>query len=150
MGFHYMLGREVTAPRIGVSASRAARAIANDIERRLLPNYTALYDQALTAIEAQQKQLAWCDHITALIQRMLGAKLPYNGRSQAKYETQRRLSWGSYQDPNGSGEVTISAYNGGSIDLTLSDLPPDKVIKLLAFYQQEIINDDKHAERGQL
>ena len=139
-GFHYMLNG-VDEPRISVNASRAARSIANDIEKRLIPNYVKLYDQALTVIDAQKKKLSWCDQITTLIQRVVGAQYYCNGRRQMQYETQRKVSWGSYQSPSGNGEAVINSYNGGSIDLRISGLAPDKAIKLLALYKKEIVDD---------
>ena len=109
----------------------------------MIPDYLALYDQALKSVEADQIQLNWCDNITGLLKRLLGAEYNYNGRTQMKYEKRRTVSWGSFDHrQTGRGEVVISSYGAKTIDIKITDLDPDKAIKLLALYKQEIIDHE--------
>ena len=107
-GFQYWLGRDTEYPQITVSQNREAASIARDIERRLIPAYISLYTQTKDAINKHEESIKWCDHIEGLFTQMLNGTPPYNGRSQQRRETRRRVCFGDYRARSGSGQLTVS------------------------------------------
>ncbi len=142
-GFNYWLGRDVEQPQISVSHKREAAHIAADLQRRLIPGYVELHAQAKAAITKHDSALRWCDHIQGLFTNLLKGQPPYNGRTQQRRETRRRICFGDYKALSGSGEVILSHYNGGNVDINIGNLTPDLAIKLMHFYQNEIVNHEQ-------
>ena len=141
--FRSIIGRNIDPiPRITVSPQRDAKSIAQDIERRLLKNYTELYDQAYAKVKERQKELHWCDNITNLLQKLLNARFPHNDSKRAKHETSRRLYFGKYDNGKGSGEVHFSSYRNGQIDLKIDNLSTDNALKLISLYSSEILKNE--------
>lgn len=141
-GFNYWLGRDTEHPQITVSRNREAAHIARDIQQRLIPNYARLFNEASTAIKRNAENLKWCDNIEGLFTNLLKGQPPYNGRTQQKKELTRRICFGTYKAPSGSGEVVLSTYSGGEVNINIGHLTPDLAIKLMHFYQNEIVKHD--------
>lgn len=142
-GFSYWLGRDTEYPQITVSQNREAASIARDIERRLIPIYIDLYTQTKAAINKHEESLKWCDNIEGLFTQLLNGQPPYNGRTQQRRETRRRICFGDYRASSGSGELTLSQYDGGRVDISIGNLSPDLAIKLMHFYKSEIVNHEQ-------
>ena len=127
--------------QISVSHKREAAHIAADIQRRLIPGYAELYKQAKAEIKEHENKITWCDHIEGLFSHLLRGKPPRH--TGHRRETRRRISFGSYKATHGSGEVNLSAYDGGRVDVNISNIKPDLAIKLMHFYQNEIVNHEQ-------
>lgn len=104
-------------PRIGVSHSRPAKAIAADIQRRLIPAYLKSYAAAAEKYQAEQEQERQLDIIAEMIRKAS------NGRCINERNSDRRI----YFD---KGEARF--WNDQKIHLTLRDLSVEQAVKILA------------------
>lgn len=105
---------------IGVSFTRHPKAIAADIQRRLLPNYLEAYDQARQRYIENQAKLEHINNVAHLISKASNGLII----SDSSGSTQKRICF-----PNG--EMTLYG-SSEEISLSLHSLSVEDVIKMLA------------------
>ena len=103
---------------IGVSFTRHPKAIAADIQRRLLPNYLKAYDQARQRYIDNQSKIERINHMAHLLSKASNGCIISDGA------TQKRICFTN-------GEMT---FYGSSEELSLSlhSLSVEDVLKVLA------------------
>lgn len=109
--------RDVTPPRITVSAERPAVQVARELERRLLPPYEDARQQVLEHLRAHDQRCDATTATTAELQRLLGADAHDITTSQAGIY--RRLHW--YR-PHTSATFDVGPT---SVDVDLRRLSPE-------------------------
>ena len=125
-----------TSPSINVSPTRPPRAIAADIERRLLPAYRKMVREAEETACKYKNNIALASQIEHAIRQILPSLQAANGNS---YATTRRY-WVFFGDENNhcrSTDIATSLYGEPSCDITLHDLSIDKAIQILALLNPE-------------
>ena len=116
--------------RISCAKARGGRAIAKDLENRLIRYYLPLYKDALKRVAEERRTLDELGHVEALVIRALkGRKQGFRGND----EPRRTVHF------NG-GSAVISTYRGGCIDLNIGDLSYSEGIKLSTFLYENIYN----------
>ena len=113
-GRHYGKGHS-----IGVSRSRAAKAIAADITRRLLPDYLAAFDTAVARYHAEKERDHMKELVKAAIIKVAGGQF-YAWRDSVSFD-------------DGEAKFTY----GDNIELTLRNLTPDQAIRITAMITAE-------------
>ena len=122
--------------RISCAKARGAKAIAVDLQNRLIKNYLPMYRIARANLAEEWKQLDELNHVAALTKRILQGR---DYGTNKPTETQRRFCFKE-------GDVTISCYNGGHMSFTLPYLSYEEGVKLAAFLSENILN--KRAENS--
>lgn len=109
------------SPRITLAANRSPKALARDIQRRLLPGYQLTLKQVL---ERQADQMRRFDLREQVAQRLIAAAGPDAnlGSRDANHER--------HHVSLHPGMATVS-YGGGTVDLEIPGLEPDEAVAML-------------------
>lgn len=116
--------------RISVAKNRGAKAIALDLERRLIKNYMPMLKEAKRLISEQEAKLAELHNIEYLLKSILQAKTlgPNN-----KNESSRRMYFEK-------GELTVDLYSGGKIGMKLNNLTYEEGITISSLIRKHILD----------
>jgi len=107
---------------IGVSASRPAKDIAADIERRLLPYYLKAYAQAKEAKQKRQEEKEHLELIAQVLCRVTGGRV----------QSQSRAAHTIYFE-----EGHIELWHNNDVTMQLNRLTADQAIKVIAALRKD-------------
>jgi hypothetical protein len=129
---HYFKSYNTHTPNINVSASKSPEVITRDIERRLVPEYTALYNECLTKLNASNAYEALSDRNVREIAKAFNAEIcePRHGDKK----TVREVSWYHSRSTGCYGDAKA---NGDSIELNLRGLTVAEVKKIAAILRKK-------------
>ncbi|WP_020211117.1 hypothetical protein [Gilvimarinus chinensis] len=133
-----VLGHGEPVPAINVSINRSALSIANDIKRRFLPDYLALYSECLIAQQARQVQ---CDEIQHQVDAFMRIA-PVKHLTESD-PSRPRLFLPGYEM---GADFRLTSRNRWSVELT--GLSPDLAMQVLglvaAARQKRNLKDDEN------
>lgn len=120
---------------INISPTRNPKHIASDIERRLLPDYEAMLDNAAKTAQAYMEKISTLEHIE---HAMLSISPELRAYQYNEVNTQRRyFLYGNNNASCRSGEIRLSASGGYSCDFDLNDVPLSTAFKILAILKED-------------
>lgn len=114
-------GRGVPLPAISVALSRKPGAIANDIQRRLLPEYLALYDKAQSLKDAAESYIN--------TGKAAGQQLQAAGVETRTDPTTQEVTFSLYA-ANGS-HIINGRCHGDKVAMELRGLTVEKAVRII-------------------
>jgi len=136
-------GRDADPVEITVSVTRPAEAVAREITKRLLPAYEPRLTHAVARAARRAAEQAQRDEVADRLRQALpGTRVITPDRHHYP-----RLALSLHSRPGawqGSGEV----YPGGTVQLTLHNVPADLAVALLKTLHQYDQDQDEQPEAG--
>jgi len=115
---------------INVSYNRTPQAIADDIHRRLIPDYLVEVEKAKEDLNIYKQRIEMITVIEQAFKRVMPC---LRGAGYNKRETSRRYH---FYNKNYSGDLDIHNISSLSCDLKISGITPEKAIKIMALLSE--------------
>ncbi|MGA2263867.1 MAG: hypothetical protein ABSH28_20845 [Acidobacteriota bacterium] len=132
-GSHFSVGWPDNL-RITVAPTRPARAVAKDIERRLLPNYREAFQKAAEDIAERQRQRTEAERIANKLAGILGCMVSENNGAGSDFQIHPRNLQNGYAD------IKVSEYSN-EVEINLRWISPELGERVCAVLRQDVCHE---------
>ena len=123
--------------RITVAPTRPAKAVAKDIERRLLPQYREAFQKAAEDIAERQRQRTEAERIASMLAGILGCKVSENNGAGSDFQIHPCNLRSGYAD------IKVSEYSN-EVEINLRWISPELAERVCAVLKEE----ERHESAG--